>query len=146
MKNYQMMLLMIAVAAILAGCSKPEQGEKGEAGSPGNSIVGPRGPAGDTGAPGTPGPKGDTGNPGDPGETGPAGSDGRIATVVQLCPGVTVYPSAFVEVALLINGKLYAVYSVPGAFLTEIPPGRYYSAGIGSACDFTVNADGTVSP
>lgn len=83
-----------------------------------------------------PGPKGDTG------ATGPTGSPGQNAnpvTVVQLCPNSTAhYPNVFVEEALCINKQLYAVYSIPNAFLTVLTPGAYRSDAIGSACNFTV--------
>lgn len=99
---------------------------------------------------GAQGPQGITGNDGIPGVTGPqgpAGADGTQISVVQFCPNdVPTYPTTFPEVGLLINGSIYAVYSTPGAFLTLIPPGLYTSAAVGSSCNFTVNADGTVTP
>jgi hypothetical protein len=126
-KYYKVLLVVTALAFMMAACAN----NKGEPGIPGKD-----GAPGHDGSPGLIGPVG---------PTGPAGADGRIATVVTLCPGHTSYSSTFVEVALLINGKLYAVYSQNGGFLTEIPPGRYHSQGIGSACDFTVNPDATIS-
>jgi len=111
-------MFLLGLIAGIVGCSEPEQGPQGVAGQTG--ATGPQGPRGDTGA------------------TGPAGADGQPARVVQLCPGVTVYPSAFVEVALCINNQLYAVYSANGGFLTHILPGLYNSNAIGSACSFTV--------
>ena len=89
-------------------------------------------------APPKPGEQGLPGATGSTGAQGPAGADGKEATVVQLCPGATVYPTVFVEVALCINNRLYAVYSANGGFLSEIVPGDYSSNAIGSACNLTV--------
>lgn len=75
------------------------------------------------------------------GDVGPAGRDGidsSSVTVVKLCPGVTVYPSKFVEVAFCIGGKLYGTYSTHGGFSTELPPGTYGSNGVNSSCNFVV--------
>lgn len=94
------------------------------------------------------GPAGVPGQDGGVGPTGPQGSPGIDTTpisIVQFCPGVTVYPSAFLEIGLIIDGKLYAVYSANNGFLTQIPPGNYSSNAIGSACNFTVNLDLTIS-
>lgn len=85
------------------------------------------------------------GAPGATGATGAAGTNGTVVTSVSLCSGTTTYPSKFVEVAFKINGKLYAVYSANGGFMTELPPGNYTSNGIGSSCNFTVNSDLTIS-
>lgn len=90
------------------------------------------------------GPSGPTGAQGAPGVDGQDGQD-AVATVVKLCPGVTTYPSVFVEVALRIDSRLYAVYSSHGGFLTELVPGRYTSNTVGSRCDFTVNNDLTIT-
>lgn len=76
------------------------------------------------------------------GLAGPAGLNGTNATpvtVVNLCNGVTTYPNTFVEVALCINGGLYAVYSINNGFLTYLPNGAYSSNGLGSACNLVVN-------
>lgn len=83
------------------------------------------------------------------GNTGPQGNQGDPGVdinpnpikVVTFCPGVTTYPSAFLEVGLVISGRLYGVYSQNGGFLTELPPGNYLSNAVGSACNFTVNPD-----
>lgn len=80
---------------------------------------------GNAGPQGIAGPKGDT------------GADGTSATVVQLCPGTSNH-NVFVEVALCLDKKLYAVYSQNGGFLTLLSPGEYSSRAIGSACDFYV--------
>ena len=79
-----------------------------------------------------------------PGVAGPAGADGRIATVVPLCPGVSNY-GTFVEVGMCINGQLYAVYSANGGFMTLLAPGNYASNAIGSACNLTVHSNCIVS-
>lgn len=101
---------LIVVGAILMGLMLQGCG----VGNVGYPIPGPQGPAGKDGAPGT------------------------QITVVQLCPGITTYPSTFVEVAFCVNDKLYAVYSANGGFETEIVPGYYDSKGIGSSCSFYV--------
>lgn len=78
------------------------------------------------------------------GPTGANGSNGLDATqvtVVMLCPGATAYPNIFTEIALCINHQLYAAYSIPGAFLTYIPPGNYISNGVNSSCTFTAHDD-----
>lgn len=108
--------------------------DNGQVGSPGND-----------GSDGADGGKGDKGDQGDTGSPGAPGTPGTIVTVVQLCPGVTTYPSAFVEVALCLNHNLYGVYSANGGFLTYFPPGNYSSNAIGSACNLTVQANCVVS-
>jgi hypothetical protein len=87
---------------------------------------------------------GQTGATGSTGATGAAGTDASIQ-VVTFCPGVTTYPSAFLEVGLIINGNLYGVYSLNGGFLSELPPGNYTSDGVGASCNFTVNPDLSIS-
>lgn len=93
----------------------------------------------DNGAVGAPGSQGPIGSPGVP------GSPGTVVTIVNLCPGVTVYPSAFVETALCIQGNLYGVYSANDGFLTYFPPGNYASNAIGSACNLTIEPNCVVS-
>lgn len=91
---------------------------------------------------------GAVGTPGQNGNDGSDGQDGVDATpvtIVTLCPGVTSYPGVFVEVAVCLQGNLYAVYSVPNAFLTYIPPGNYTSNGIGSSCNLTVHPNCVVT-
>lgn len=85
------------------------------------------------------GPIGATGPQGPSGVPGRDGVDAEPVRFVQLCPGTPAYPSVFPEQAICSGGKLYAVYSVPGAFLTYIPDGRYSSNAIGSRCSFTVH-------
>lgn len=72
------------------------------------------------------------------GDVGAPGSDANLVTPIQLCPGVTTYPSAFIEVAVCIDDQLYGVYSSLDGFLTKLPPGAYVSNAIGSNCNFTV--------
>ena len=72
------------------------------------------------------------------GPRGYNGEDGKEVTVVKFCPGVTVYPSRFVEIGFCINGHIYATYSTNGGFSTEIPPGSYGSNGINANCNFVV--------
>ena len=94
---------------------------------------------GATGATGAQGPQGNTG------ATGPAGANGTAITVVQLCPGTPVYPSAFIETALCINNQLYGVYSANDGFLTLLPPGAYTSDGIGASCNLTIQPNCVVT-
>lgn len=98
-----------------------------------NGVIGPAGVPGEVG------------NTGSPGADGSPGTNATPVQVVQFCPGVTVYPSAFLEIGLIINGALYAVYSVNDGFLSRIPPGSYSSNAVGSSCNFTVNPDLTIS-
>lgn len=88
---------------------------------------------------------GATGNTGTTGSQGTAGTNATPVTIVQFCKGTTVYPSAFLEVGLLINGTIYGVYSVNGGFFSPLPPGSYSSNAVGSSCNFTINANNTVS-
>lgn len=68
--------------------------------------------------------------------------NGTIITPIQFCPGVTTtYPNTFSEVGWCVDGDLYAVYSIPNAFMTLIPPGSYTSNGINSSCNFTVGTN-----
>jgi hypothetical protein len=121
--------LMIISVLLLAACGPGKNGQNGVQGLPGA-----QGPAGDTGPQGNTGPQ------------GPAGANGSTITVVQFCAGVTPsYPSTFPEIGFLINGSVYAVYSANDGFLTYLPPGVYTSNAVGSACNFTLNADGTVT-
>lgn len=76
------------------------------------------------------------------GTTGTPGADGTVVSVVNFCPGETVYPTTFPEVGFIINGHLYAVYSANNGFLTMLQPGQYVSNAINSTCNFTVGADG----
>lgn len=95
------------------------------------------------------GPAGQTGSQGlqgNPGVAGLAGANGTVITTVQFCKGVTAtYPSVFPEYGLVINGGIYAVYSANDGYLAYLPPGYYSSNAIGSACNFTVNPDATIS-
>lgn len=132
MKKIKVICLLLAVIT-LSAC----RGPRGDEGSNGQTVVGPTGPQGIQGLPGLVGPMGPAGL------NGSNGSDASIG-IVQLCPGVSNY-GTFVEIALRINGDLYAVYSANGGFMTYLAPGNYTSNGIGAACNLTVNADGTVS-
>lgn len=100
---------------------------------------------GPTGYSGIDGKDGSNGTNGSNGSNGANGTDATPVTIVKLCPGVTTYPSTFVEVAIKVGGKLYAVYSLNNGFLTELVPGHYSSNAVGSACNFTVNADLTIA-
>lgn len=129
-------LLVLALTLGTVGCAKGDRGDVGATGSVGSQGV--AGNDGSTGSVGATGPRGEVG------PSGTNGADGQPAQVVALCPGVSTY-GTFVEVALRINGKLYAVYSANGGFLTYLAPGAYSSNAIGSACSFTVTADGQVA-
>lgn len=91
------------------------------------------------------GPQGVQGQPGTPGGLGPQLVPQPSLTAVQFCPGTPSYPSTFPEVGFVINGSIYAVYSANDGFLTLLLPGYYASNAIGSSCNFTINADGTIS-
>lgn len=88
---------------------------------------------------------GTSGTDGVNGTNGSNGLNGSSVTVVQFCQGTTTYPTAFLEVGLVIAGKMYGVYSINNGFLTYLPPGAYSSNAVGSSCNFTINADNTVS-
>lgn len=81
---------------------------------------------------------GSDGMPGPQGLQGDAGQDATPVAMVQLCPGVTTYPSVFVEYAACIGNKLYGVYSANGGFLAYLPEGTYTSNAIGSSCNLTI--------
>lgn len=111
--TYSLVVLGLAtLACFVSGCGR--EGAQGVAGSNGQSIVGPAGPQGSPGL------------------------NGSGVTVIKFCPGVTTYPSKFIEVGFCIGNKLYGTYSANGGFSTEIPPGSYGSNGINASCDFVV--------
>lgn len=72
------------------------------------------------------------------GPTGPTGSPGTIITLIPFCPGVTVYPSTFLEYGLCVSGVMYGVYSYANGFLAMLPNGNYQSNAVGSQCNFTI--------
>ncbi len=67
--------------------------------------------------------------------------NGSIIKPIQFCPGTPVYPAVFPEIGFIVDSRLYAVYSIPGSFLTEILPGDYTSDAVGSRCNFRVTAN-----
>lgn len=79
------------------------------------------------------------------GVNGATGTPGTLIQSVQLCPGTPTYPSTFPEVAFCIAGDLYAVYSIPNAFMTLLTPGAYSSNGINSSCTFTITENCGIS-
>lgn len=79
------------------------------------------------------------------GVNGLDGTDATPVTIVKLCPGVSTYPSVFIESAICLNNKLYGVYSANSGFLTEILPGNWSSNAIGSSCNLTVSVNCVVS-
>lgn len=100
---------------------------------------GQQGIQGETGNPGATGPVGPKGDQGDTGPDGRPGADGTLVTLIKFCPNaVASYPLVFPEYGICVNNQIYAVYSGNDGFLTIIPPGRYSSNAIGSACNFTV--------
>lgn len=107
-----------AIAGILlSGCGQGATGDlgpRGSQGAAGESVVGPAGPQGQPGI------------------------NGTSVSVVKFCPGVTTYPSKFVEVGFCIGSKLYGTYSDHDGFSTELPPGSYGSYGINASCNFSV--------
>lgn len=133
------------IMAFILGCQQPvaqlipgpdgERGLPGTNGTSGLSITGPQGPIGLSGTSGV----------SIVGPMGPAGTPGTIVTMVQFCPGTTVYPTSFPEYGFIINGHLYAVYSANDGFLAEIVPGLYESNAIGNSCTFTVHSGGSIS-
>lgn len=119
-------LIICLVAFLISGCA----GKDGSVGGQGSR--GEQGEVGEIGPTGLPGQVGPQGNP------GANGQDATPVTVVKLCPGVTTYPSTYVEIAFCVGGKLFGTYSANGGFSTELPPGNYLSDGIGNSCNFTV--------
>lgn len=88
---------------------------------------------------------GQAGSAGPSGARGLPGLNAAPVSVVYLCSQTPSYPSVFVETALCINNSLYAVYSIPNAFMTYLSPGAYTSTGIGSSCNLTVGENCNVS-
>jgi hypothetical protein len=134
MKN-KVMLLLLANVLVFAACAPKETIVK--------SYVGKDGINGADGKNGTNGADGKNGT------NGIDGTNGTDATPIQFitfCPGTAVYPSTFLEFGMRQGTNVYAVYSDRGGFLTLLLPGNYTSDAINSRCNFTVNADGTVSP
>lgn len=84
------------------------------------------------------GPQGSTGATGAAGNDGSNGTNANQVTIVQFCPGATVYPSQFNEIGFCLDGNLYGTYSANGGFSTLLPPGYYASNGINSSCNFTI--------
>lgn len=165
------MLVMMALVTLSACGHRVQTGAPGKdglsiQGEKGDTIQGPQGPQG---APGTPGQAGEAcgvtpvaasaqaPNGGAliecptstalilNGTPGANGTPGTVVKPLRLCPGTQQYPSTFIEVAFCIQDTLYAAYSIPGAFLTELPPGAYSSTGVGSSCSFNVGAHCQIS-
>lgn len=114
-----MRLTYLMVLLVLAGCGKPgATGSQGAQGAAGQSI---------------------TGSPGQ------NGTNATPVTMVQFCPGTTHYPDTFCEVGFKLGSAIYGTYSANDGFSAYLPPGSYSSNGINCACNFTINADGSVS-
>lgn len=107
-----------------------------------NGNQGLPGPQGVAGIAGPVGPQGPIGLPGLSGQNG---TNGTVIVPIKFCNGTTSYPSTFLEYGLLIDGKMYGVYSAHDGFWAYLPPGYYSSNAIGSSCNFTINANGTIS-
>jgi hypothetical protein len=145
-----MKLFMISLStSLLFGCV---QGQTGLQGVPGN--VGGVGPAGSSCttiaiAPNSVAPNGSAEIECTDGTSalllnGTNGTNSAISPV-QFCPGTPSYPSTFLEVGFIINGKMYGVYSENGGFMTYLPPGAYSSDGVNASCNFTINSDNTIT-
>jgi len=95
------------------------------------------GAEGDAGQMGATGPKG---------STGAAGQDATPVTMVALCGGQQVSPSAFAEYAMCIQGDLYGTYwDGHNAWTTKLPPGNYSSTSTTLPCNLTVGPNCTVT-
>ncbi len=110
-----------------------------------NGSQGPAGLDGKDGLDGLQGVQGPTGPMGPIGQPGVSAPTTGTVTVVPLCGGITVYPVNFVEVALCINSRLYAVYSEHDGFMAEIVPGVYASNAHGNSCTLIVGTNCQVS-
>lgn len=94
----------------------------------------------------TNGTNGTDGAVGQKGDTGPAGQNATPVTMVKLCPEAGSYPSTFPEYAFDFAGTLYATYwDGHNAWTSELYPGSYSSTSTSAPCNFTVNADGTIT-
>jgi|ERR1035437_2263438 hypothetical protein len=142
---FMKIIFLVLTISMLAACG----GKTGDAGSIGaTGAPGVSGPTGATGPQGTDGTNGTNGSDGATGPQGVPGTNGTNATpvtVVTLCPGVSTYPSTFVEIALCLNNNLYAVLSEHDGFLTYLPPGKYESKALDSSCDLTVHPGCVIS-
>lgn len=163
-----LMLIFITIAILMAGCKNDQlvRGPQGVQGDPG--LTGPAGSTGASGGQGTSGstpvlttqpagslacqngglviesdsaPIGVICN----GLNGAAGINISPVSIVQFCPGTTVYPSQFNEVGFCISGNLYGTYSANDGFSSYLPPGTYSSNGINSSCTFTIGPNCQVS-
>lgn len=152
------LVVLLVVPSCLTGCGdlrnslRGAQGNPGEAGSSGSTgqgctstAVAPSGIAPNGGVLIDCGPTSAIVLNGTPGANGVAGSPGTVISSIQLCPGIPVYPSKFIETALCLDNNLYGVYSANGGFLTLLPAGYYGSNGINSSCNFTVGPNCSVS-
>lgn len=140
----------LILLALLTACGPQQEyikGEKGDAGTPGkDGSTGPTGPQGPTGPTGATGSIGLPGVNGTNGSNGQNGTNGTVITPIRFCPGpAPTYPSIFPEYGIKIGTNIYAVYSIPNAFLTLVIPGHYSSTGIGSNCSFTLHLDGSIT-
>lgn len=114
----------ILICLIIFGCGQ-------QIGTQGPS--GPQGIAGATGA---------QGQPGAIGPQGPVGIPAINVYVVQLCSQYTPVYGLFPEVAICIQGNLYAeYYAPPSSGLTMLSLGNYESTQTGAPCNFTVETN-----
>lgn len=145
--------LILITLSLTLSCGQPPGGKDGKQGATGPmGLTGPQGQPGATGATGETGSQGANGQTGPagtnglPGTTGPMGADGTTILPIQFCPNlISSYPSSFPEVGLLINGKIYAVFSTNGqAGLVALLPGSYITTTTGLPCSFTILPNGTI--
>lgn len=170
-----MVFVVLSIVATGCGSLADRQGPQGSTGAVGSNgsqgvsgATGPQGAVGGQGARGEAGADGVNGSNGLPctvvaytggvqivcpdGSTqvvlnGVDGSDATPVTTVEFCGAgyEATYPTVFPEYGLIIGGKLYGVYSANGGFLAAMPAGAYTSNGINASCNFTVNADNSIT-
>lgn len=92
---------------------------------------------------GAPGANGADGVNGTNGINGLNGSPGTSVSSVQFCAGSA---NAYPEVGFALGTAVYGVYwDGRNAWLSYLPPGAYSSTSSSVPCNFTINANGTVS-
>ena len=114
----------------------------------GQGPMGPAGANGSNGAQGVAGLTGPQGAPGPEGATGQAGANGTSVVNVQFCPGYAEsYPNLFPEYGIKFGTQIYAILDQSNGYdyYTLLAPGAYSSAATGAACNFTINADGSIT-
>lgn len=129
---------LLLFSLLLAACGQPLTGSTGQPGVPGTGCTVSQLPVNNV-----------TPNGGAliqcTDGTSSAVLNGTVVLPVQFCKGTTTYPTTFTEVGFIINGKIYAVYSLNNGFLTYTPPGYYSSNALNSSCNFTINNDNSIT-